>query len=309
LYGPTEAAIDVTYWECRPGMTISRVPIGKPISNTQIYVLDAQLEPVPRGVSGEIYIGGAGLARGYFHRPGLTADRFIADPFSDKPGVRMYKTGDLGRHRADGNIEYLGRNDHQVKIRGFRIELGEIEAQLCKHAAIEEAVVIAREDVPGEKRLVAYFTCHASQVPDNHSLRAHLQTSLPAYMVPGAFVVLDALPLSANGKLDRKRLPAPGQEAYAARTYEAPQGEIEEALAQIWQELLRLEQVGRHDNFFELGGHSLLAVHLVSQIRMVMERDLPLREVFLAPTIAELGRRIAIPVFTVAENDYEEGII
>ncbi|MFZ6658965.1 amino acid adenylation domain-containing protein, partial [Undibacterium sp. TJN19] len=309
LYGPTEAAIDVTYWECRSDMGASRVPIGKPIANTQIYLLDAQLEPVPRGVSGEIYIGGAGVGRGYYHRPGLTAQRFIADHFSNKPGARLYKTGDLGRYKADGNIEYLGRNDHQVKIRGFRIELGEIEAQLCKHAAIKEAVVIAREDIPGEKRLVAYLTSHADQAPGIHDLRIHLQASLPGYMVPGAFVFLTALPLSANGKLDRKLLPAPEHDAYASRAYEAPQGEIEEALALIWQQLLRLERVGRHDNFFELGGHSLLAVHLVSQIRMVLGRDLPLREVFLAPSIAELGRRIAIPAVRLEENDYEEGII
>ncbi|MBM0108954.1 non-ribosomal peptide synthetase, partial [Steroidobacter sp. S1-65] len=218
---------------------------------------DRHLQPVPIGVSGELYIGGAGVARGYLNRASLTAERFVRDPFSADAQARMYKTGDLGRWRADGSIEYLGRNDHQVKIRGFRIELGEIEAQLANQASVKDAVVIAREDAPGEKRLVGYVTSRGAQPPSVEELRAHLKAVLPEYMVPSAFVVLSSLPLTPNGKLDRRALPAPELDAYVSREYEAPQGEVEEVLAGIWQELLHVERVGRQDNFFELGGHSL----------------------------------------------------
>src|SRR5581483_1254719 len=246
-YGPTETHVvtaltltgDPGDWPVLPA-------IGRPISNTQIHILDAHLQPVPIGVAGEIYIAGAGVARGYLNRAELTAQRFVSDPYSTDAHARMYKTGDLGRWRADGTIEYLGRNDHQVKIRGFRIELGEIEAQLSRHAQVKEAVVIAREDVPGEKRLVAYLTAREGFHAAAEELREHLKAVLPEYMVPSAFVKLESLPLTPNGKLDRRALPAPELGSYVSRRYEAPQGEVEEILAGIWQGLLRVERVGRH---------------------------------------------------------------
>jgi len=232
LYGPTEAAVDVTYWECRLDARQSRVPIGRPIANIRMYVLDGQRQPIPLGVAGELYIGGVGVARGYLNRPELTAERFIQDPFSQNPEARLYKTGDLGRWRTDGNIEYLGRNDHQVKIRGFRIELGEIEAQLNRHPQIREAVVLAREDRPGDRRLVAYLTSTDS-APNLEELRSQLKVLLPEYMVPSAFVILESLPLSPNGKLDRKALPEPEASSFSSQEYVAPEGEIEETLAGI----------------------------------------------------------------------------
>ncbi|XEN34652.1 hypothetical protein M728_005313 (plasmid) [Ensifer sp. WSM1721] len=214
------------------------------------------------------------MARGYLNRPELTAERFLADPFGGEPGARMYKTGDLARYLPDGNLEFLGRNDEQVKIRGFRIEPGEIAARLCEHARLREAVVVAHEDRAGDKRLVAYVVCGPEAGPDEDdggglagALRAHLGARLPDYMVPSAFVRLDALPLTPNGKLDRKALPSPADDAYARRAYEAPQGAVETALAGIWEELLGVERVGRHDHFFELGGHSLLAVQLMERLR------------------------------------------
>ena len=246
-------------------------PIGRPIANTRIYLLDSHGQPVPLGAVGEMYIGGAGVARGYLNRPDLTAERFLADPFTPHEGGRMYRTGDLARYLPDGNLEFLGRNDHQVKIRGFRIEPGEIEARLTEHAAVREAVVMAREDVAGDKRLVAYVTLALENPVESDeligALRSHLGAHLPDYMIPAAFVRLDTLPLTPNGKLDRKALPAPDGGAYTRRGYEAPQGEVETTLAQIWEELLGVEQVGRHDNFFELGGHSLLAVRLINRVR------------------------------------------
>ena len=232
----------------QPIQTVSKralVPIGKPIANTQVYILDEYRQPVPVGVGGELYIGGAGVARGYLNRPELTAERFLADPFASEPDARMYKTGDLGRWLPDGNIEFLGRNDFQVKIRGFRIELGEIEARLMEHPGVREAVVITREDIPGDKRLVAYYTNYGCSeqvktILGAEQLRAHLSAILPEYMVPAAYVGLESLPLTPNGKLDRKALPAPDGEAYAAHLYEPPQGETETALAAIWAELLSL---------------------------------------------------------------------
>jgi acyl carrier protein len=235
-------------------------------------------------------VGGAGLAKGYLNQPELTAERFIANPFSHDPQARLYKTGDLGRWREDGSIEFLGRNDFQVKIRGFRIELGEIEARLAGHPAVRETAVLAREDGPGIKKLVAYYTGADDLAVDD--LRAYLAESLPEYMVPAAFVQLAALPLTANGKLDRKALPVPDGDAYAARGYEAPQGETEQTLADIWQDLLGIEQVGRHDNFFELGGHSLLVVKLVLEIKQQFEVELVLHDVFMAPVLSFLAERI-----------------
>ena len=290
LYGPTEAAIDVTAWTCPPSFEGNVVPIGRPIANTQIHLLDNRRQPVPLGAIGELYIGGAGVARGYLNRPELTAERFVRDPFAVERMARMYRTGDLARYLPDGNIEYLGRNDFQVKIRGFRIELGEIEARLGQHAHIREAVLEARGE-GDDKRLVAYVlpvdealeTAELATV-----LRAYLATALPDYMLPSAFVRISTWPLTPNGKLDRKALPAPGDEAYVRREYEAPQGEVEQALATLWQELLQVERVGRYDNFFELGGHSLLLVQLVERLRRLhLKADL--RQLFAKPTLHGLA--------------------
>ncbi|POP77819.1 syringopeptin non-ribosomal peptide synthetase SypA [Pseudomonas syringae pv. syringae] len=286
LYGPSETT---TYssWVAMDREDGFAAHIGKPVGNTQFYLLDEQQQPVPLGVAGEIYIGGAGVARGYRNRDDLTAERFLKDPFSQQPAARMYRTGDLGRYLPDGNIEYLGRNDDQVKIRGFRIELGEIDACLAKHPAVQDAVVTAREDVPGDKRLVAYYTVQPAQTePAIDSLRGWLLGQLPAYMVPVAYVRLDALPLTPNGKLDRKALPAPGEGALISRGYEAPQGEREILIAEIWQALLGVKQVGRHDHFFELGGHSLLAVSLMERMRQEgLEAEV--KSLFEHPTLLE----------------------
>ncbi len=286
LYGPAEASIEVMAWECRAEDGEARVPIGRPIANTQIYILDERGAPVPVGVRGEIYIGGVGVGRGYLNREAQTAERFVRDRFGSDEQGRLYRTGDVGRWRADGAVEYLGRTDHQVKIRGSRIELGEIEAQLLKHAQVKEAVVVAREDEPGEKRLVAYYTRVAGESEVTvESLREHLQGCLPQYMVPAAYVALESFPLSPNGKLDRRGLPAPEGNAYRHREYEPPQGESEAALAQIWSELLRVERVGRQDNFFELGGHSLLIVQILERLRAVGLTG-QVRDVFESATLA-----------------------
>jgi arthrofactin-type cyclic lipopeptide synthetase B len=282
LYGPTEAAVDVTAWDCAGTIeqTPDNTPIGKPIANTRMYILDAQQQPVPQGVIGELYIAGVQVARGYLNRPQLTAERFLEDPFH--PHGRMYRTGDVARYLADGNIEYLGRNDDQVKIRGLRIELGEIQARLAQIEGVQEAVVVAREDVPGDKRLVAYYTGERLEID---LLRSQLLEHLPDYMVPTVFVHLDSLPLSPNGKLDRKALPAPDQQSLKTCEYEAPVGDVEITLARLWAELLNVERVGRHDHFFELGGHSLLAVSLIGRLRQEgMEADV--RGLFEQPTLA-----------------------
>ena len=287
LYGPTEAAVDVTAWPCLPDGKLTSVPIGRPIANTQIYILDARGQPTPIGVAGEIFIGGVQVGRGYLNRPELTAERFLLDPFAKEPNARMYRTGDLGRWRADGAIEYLGRNDFQVKIRGFRIELGEIEARLTKHPGVREAIVVAHEDTPGDKRLVAYYTGEAGV--DARDLRAHLTAALPDYMAPAIYVRLDALPLNANGKLDRQALPAPEGEAFGAREYEAPSCTMEETLAGIWATLLKVERVGRHDNFFDLGGHSLLAVQVLSRVRQALGVEAKLADVFAWPVLGDFA--------------------
>ena len=299
LYGPTEAAVDVTEWICPKTDIPNAIPIGHPIANTQIYILDQYGAPVPVGVAGELHIAGVQVARGYLNRAELTAERFVHDPFSTEAGARMYKTGDLARWQDDGNIEYLGRNDFQVKLRGFRIELGEIEARLTEHEAVREAVVVAREDRPGDKRLVAYYTSSPEHQVSSSDIRTFLGEHLPEYMVPAVFVPLDEMPLSPNGKLDRKALPAPELGAIATREYEPPQGEIEETLAAICQELLHVERVGRNDDFFELGGHSLLATQLISKIRSRLDVALPLKAVFEGGSIARLGRLIA----AAAKND------
>ncbi|WP_425117683.1 non-ribosomal peptide synthase/polyketide synthase [Burkholderia gladioli] len=311
LYGPTEAAIDVTAWTCPPDYAGSTVPIGRPIANTRIYLLDEHGQPVPLGAVGELHIGGVGVARGYLNRPELTAERFVRDPFAGDVEARMYRTGDLARYLPDGNIEYLGRNDFQVKIRGFRIELGEIEARLAEYPAVREAVVLALGE-GADKRLVAYVVAEHDESLIG-AIRDHLAAQLPDYMVPTAFVRLDALPLSPNGKLDRRALPAPDSSALARQAYEAPQGEIECALAEIWAELLGVERIGRHDSFFALGGHSLLAVRLVGRIA-ALGTELPLAKLFASPTLAGLAALItnrldqgaaALPPITPVPRDGE----
>jgi amino acid adenylation domain-containing protein len=295
-YGPTETTVNATAFAVEPSLLQDgqAIPIGRPIANTRIYVLDRRGEPVPYGVEGEIYIGGDGVTRGYLNRPELTAERFVSDPFATTPNARMYKTGDLGRWLADGNLEFRGRNDFQVKIRGFRIELGEIEAALSTCAGVREAVVIAREDAPGDKRLVVYLVAHAGATLQAAELRTALSARLPEYMLPSAFVTLEAMPLTANGKLDRKALPAPDATSLAVREYEAPQDEIEVTLATIWQDLLKVPRVGRNDHFFDLGGHSLLAVQLVSRIRMALGVELPLRAVFAGPALNALAEAVRV---------------
>jgi amino acid adenylation domain-containing protein len=287
MYGPTECTVDATIQSIAE--STGGPVIGKPLGNARIYLLDAQGQPVPVGVAGEIFIGGVGVARGYLNRPELTAERFLADPFASEANARMYKTGDLGRWLPDGNIEYLGRNDFQVKIRGFRIELGEIEAKLAACAGVREAVVIAREDVAGDQRLVAYVVAHGESELSVAALREALLRELPEHMIPSAFVSLASMPLTPNGKLDRKALPAPDQGAVASRAYEAPVGEVEQAIAAIWQELLGLERVGRNDHFFELGGHSLLVMQLVIRIREQLHVDVPLRNLFEQPLLSALA--------------------
>jgi amino acid adenylation domain-containing protein len=284
-YGPTEASVCTTLFDC--GSDQRRPPIGRPLPNTRTYVLDQRLEPVPIGVAGELFIGGAGLARGYLARPALTAERFVPNPFA--PGERLYRTGDRVRWRADGELEFLGRLDTQVKIRGFRIEPGEIEAALLAQPGIEHAIVIARDDAVG-KRLVAYLVGHADAVADTGELRRKLQQSLPDYMVPAAFVTLDRLPLTPNGKLDRTALPAP--EWNAGADYVAPRNPLETVLAGLFAELLGINRVGVNDNFFEAGGHSLLAMRLVSHVRAALGASLPVRAIFMSPTVAELAPHI-----------------
>ncbi|WP_437620402.1 non-ribosomal peptide synthase/polyketide synthase [Sorangium sp. So ce1151] len=283
LYGPTEASIDVSVWRCERGAQERAVPIGRPISNTQLYVLDASMAPVPPGVLGELYIGGVGLARGYWRRPDLTAERFVPDPF--RAQGRLYRTGDVCRYRPDGAIEYIGRADQQVKLRGFRVELGEIESQLRQHPGVREAAVDVRERA-GSKLLVAYIVGEA-QV---EALRGALRERLPEYMIPACFERIDALPLSPNGKLDRRRLPEPAWDARAA--YEPPSTEGERALCRIWQEVLGIERAGAEDNFFDLGGHSLLAMRAVVRIQAELGARLRVRELFEAPTPRALSRRL-----------------
>nr|QEO74519.1 condensation domain-containing protein [uncultured bacterium] len=292
VYGPTECTVDAT--ACRVRADVRRPVIGRPLANTQIYILDGSLNPVPVGVAGELLIGGDGLARGYLNRPELTAERFIPDPFSTEPGARLYRTGDLARFLADGQIEFVGRVDFQVKIRGSRIELGEIESALGEHPMVRRAVVMAREDAPGDKRLAAYVVARQGTASVSApELRAFLQERLPDYMIPAAFVLLDVMPLNANGKVNRDALPAPdGLRDETGRDYVAPRTPVEELLASVWQQLLGVERVGALDNFFELGGHSLLATQVVSQLRKAFQIELPLRTLFERPELAQLAESI-----------------
>ena len=287
LYGPSE---DTTYSIFTLRKSEGPPIIGRPIANTQVYILDSNMQAVPIGVTGELFIGGDGVARGYLNRPDLTAERFLRNPFSDEPGSRLYKTGDLARYLPDGNIEFQGRIDHQVKVRGFRIELGEIESVLSQHPAVREAVVLAREDVPDDKRLVAYVVSNQQSPLSISELRNFLKEKLPDYMVPAAFVPLETLPLTPNGKVNRRALPAPESERQSEEAYVAPQNELEKIIAGIWQELLQVEKVGVHDNFFDLGGHSLLIVQAHSRLHEVVDRELSLTDMFRYPTIEKLTK-------------------
>jgi amino acid adenylation domain-containing protein len=290
-YGPTEATVGPMLSmvdDISPGT--SRVPIGRPIDNTQVYLFDGDLRPVPVQVPGELHVGGVGVGRGYWRRPRLTAEKYVPDPFSDEPGARLYKTGDLARLLPDGEVEFLGRIDHQVKVRGFRIELGEIGAVLRQHPALQAAVVLAREDSPGDKRLVAYVVPEYEVAPDIGELRDHLREKLPDYMVPSALVILEALPLTPNGKVDRQALPAPDRERPdLARSYVAPRDALEAQLTRLWEDILDIEPIGVKDDFFELGGHSLLALRLMAQVEQRLGRELSLATLFQGATIEHLA--------------------
>ncbi|HEV2861081.1 MAG TPA: amino acid adenylation domain-containing protein [Pyrinomonadaceae bacterium] len=297
VYGPTENCTFSTWHEVKAVADDARqIPIGRPVANSQAYVLDRLLRPVPVGVVGELCVGGDGLARGYHGRPGLTAERFVPNPYGREAGARLYKTGDLARLLPDGTIEFLGRLDHQVKVRGYRIELGEIEAVLAAHEAVGGAVVVAREDARGERRLAAYVVAADGRERGEvvGELRAYLRGRLPEYMVPSAFVLLESLPLTPNGKVDRRALPAPDSAgAQAGAEFVAPRNPLEEALADIWRGVLGVERVGVHDNFFELGGHSLMATRVLSNVRRIFRIDLPLRVLFDSATVAELAPAVA----------------
>ena len=294
LYGPTEASIDVTFWKCQRENDNEIVPIGRPIANTQIYILDTNLQPVPVGVAGEICIGGVGLARGYLNQPDLTAEKFIPNPFSEQPGTRLYRTGDLGRYLPNGNIEFLGRIDHQVKIRGFRIELGEIEWALQSHPSVREAVVVAREDSSWEKRLVAYLVAKEAGITVKE-VRSFLREKLPDYMMPSFFVKLDSMPLTANGKADRKALPNPYDvQPESEEHYVMPRTPLEQKIAEIWKQVIGMDRVGVHDNFFDLGGHSLLATKVVMRLREAFQIELPVRCLFESPTVESLTRTVEV---------------
>jgi acyl-coenzyme A synthetase/AMP-(fatty) acid ligase/acyl carrier protein len=317
LYGSSEVTADATYHDLRRSPARDFVPIGRPLANTTAHVLDQEFQPVPIGVPGEICVGGAGLARGYHGRPELTAEKFIPDPFSATPGARLYRTGDCGRWRANGTLEYLGRFDFQVKLRGFRIELGEIEAALRQIPAISDAVVIAREDRPGDKQVVAYIVPQDGHMPTANELRNDLLTKLPEYMIPSTFVPLERLPLTANGKVNRRALPAPdGARLESGTTFVEPRSATEKQVAALWRNVLKLERVGIYDNFFTLGGHSLLATQLIAHLHDTFQIDLPLRRLFASPTVAGIAEMIdtiqwmaqsaAVPV-AADDESIEEG--
>jgi amino acid adenylation domain-containing protein len=295
LYGSSEVAADVTYCEVLRENDSTAVPIGRPIANTQIYLLNSDLQPVPVGVAGELYVGGAGLSRGYHNRPELTAERFVPSPFGTVAGGRLYRTGDLARYRPDGAIEYLGRTDHQVKLRGFRIELGEVEAVLNDHDTVKAAVVLVREDSPGDPRLVAYVVTNEPSAEVINKLRSYVKAKLPDYMVPAAFVQLDEFPLTGSGKVDRQALPAPDQSRpMLEEQFVAPRNQLEESIAQMWREILALERIGIHDDFFDVGGNSLHAMQIMAKVTNMFDVYLPLYSLFDTPTIAGLAQQIEL---------------
>jgi amino acid adenylation domain-containing protein len=301
-YGPTEATVWCTVYRCQPGEERESVPIGRPIANTQVYVLDSHLQPVPVGVAGELYVGGAGIARGYVYQPEATSERFIPHPLMEtrstasQKGARLYKTGDRVRYLPDGNIEFLERTDHQVKLRGYRIELGEIEEVLRRHPAVRDVAVIAREDVPGDTRLIAYVVSQDNAVLTIDDLHSLISLYVPVYMFPSAYILLPALPLLSNGKLDRKALPVPGPDHLRLSSnhdaYVPPRTHIEEVVAATWSQVLGIERIGIYDDFFRLGGHSLLAMYVVSRLHASLAVELPLRSFFETPTIAGLADKI-----------------
>ncbi|MEH2084379.1 MAG: amino acid adenylation domain-containing protein [Nostoc sp.] len=316
LYGPTETTI----WSTGYKVTTANKPIdiGCPLANTQIYILDSHLQPVPIGISGELYIGGEGLARGYLNRPELTAERFISNPFSSNPKSRLYKTGDLARYLPDGHIDYLGRIDYQVKLRGFRIELGEIETALLQHPEVKEAIVIVREDIPNETNLVGYIVAETAQdgLQVISQLRRFLKQQLPDFMVPTIFMALEAMPLTPNGKVDRKALPQPdASRPELEANYVAPRTFIEQQIADIWAQVLNVKQVGIYDNFFELGGYSLLGIQVVSRVRQALQAEILMSNLFELPTVADLAERVetlrwatqGVQATESEADDYEEG--
>jgi acyl-coenzyme A synthetase/AMP-(fatty) acid ligase/acyl carrier protein len=294
-YGHTECSDDETHYAIRrpPARDVSAVPIGKPLANLRLYLLDSALSPVPTGVPGEVYVGGIGVGRGYLNDPARTAQTYVPDLFSNAPGARLYKTGDLARHVAGGNLEFVNRIDFQVKVRGFRIELGEIEAVLRQHAAVREAVALVREDEGEQPRLVAYIELRPGVAPTTSDLHNFLRERLPDYMVPSAFVMLEQIPLNQNGKVDRHALPVPGGlRPDLSEQFAPPRTPVEELIAEIWIDLLGIECVGVRDNFFELGGHSLLATQVISRIREAFEVELPLSKLFESPTVEGLSLEV-----------------
>jgi acyl carrier protein len=309
MYGPTETTI----WSSshRVEQTDQTISIGRPIANTQIYILDRHLQPLPVGLSGELHIAGMGLAPGYFNHPDLTGQRFIPNPLSQEPGARLYKTGDLARYLEGGKIEFLGRIDQQVKVRGFRIELEEIEAVLNEHRAVSAAVVTVREDIPGDKRMVAYLVPSPQQPQNDEQLEAFLRQRLPDYMIPSSFIMLERVPLTSNGKVDRKSLPAvEGIRRQSKSKYVQPKGEIERLIAEIWRQALNVDQVGREDNFFDLGGHSLLLAQVHGQLSQALKRNLPLIKMLEHPTVGSLARFLSqeqIDSLSIKQNQDRAG--
>lgn len=300
-YGPAEGCVATTYHEIisLPEDTTS-VPIGRPITNARMYLLDARMRPVPLGLAGEIYIGGEGVAKGYWNRPELTAQKFLPDPFSDKPGALLYRTGDLARLRGNGDFEFIGRIDDQIKIRGHRIELAEVREAIASHSAVKQTFLSVREDAPGDKRLVAYVTLRRPLASASDALRRYVADQLPAHMLPAAFMILDSIPLNTNGKVDRMALPAPSQRPDMENGYSAPETDLEQMLTRIWQQLLRLDRVGLHDNFFDLGGHSLLAARLIARIEKETGENIPVATLFEAPTVAQLAQKLRDHTYTGA---------